>query len=105
MSEPRDDAEETYALVDFHTARSPWEARIIVAIMADAYIPAFVTGGLLTDEFALSQQLSNLEGVCVRVPGNRLADAQAALAAARKAGEMLTEDSDTGDSDSGESEE
>ena len=34
MSEPRDDAEETYALVDFHRARSPWDARIIAAIMA-----------------------------------------------------------------------
>lgn len=100
MSESKDD--ETVELVDFHTARSTWGARIIVAIMADAGIPAFVAGGMLTDEFSLSQQLSNLDGVCVRVPGNRLADAQAAHAAARKAGEMLTEDSDTGESDTGE---
>ncbi len=97
MSEPRDYFEDPVALVDFYRARSPWDARIIAAIMADAGIPAFVANSLLTDEFALSQQLMNLQGVCVRVPSDRLADARKALASARQAGEMLDENSDTGE--------
>lgn len=99
-SEPEDPADPA-ELVDFHQARSPWDARIIAAIMADAGIPAFVAGGLLTDEFAMSQQLMNLQGVQVRVPRDRLEEAQAALAAAREAGKQLSEDSDTGETDEG----
>lgn len=97
MSSDKDEAREPPELVEFHQARNPWDARIIVAIMEDAGIPAFIPGGLLTDEFAMSQQLMNLTAVKVRVPADRLEDAQAALAAARAAGEMLSEDSDTGE--------
>ncbi|MHC5063369.1 MAG: putative signal transducing protein [Planctomycetota bacterium] len=97
MSSNADDPKEHPELVEFHQARNPWEAQIILAIMEDAGIPAFIPGGLLTDEFAMSQQLMNLTAVKIRVPADRLEDAQAALAAAREAGEMLNEDSDTGE--------
>jgi len=95
MIDPTDDPGDPVELVEFHRARSPWDARIVAAIMEDAGIPAFVGDSLLTDEFAMSQQLMNLQDVCVRVPSDRVFEARTALAAAHKAGEMLNEDSDT----------
>ncbi len=97
MTEPSAD------LVPFHTARTPFEARVIVAVLEDAGIPAYVAGGALTDEFALSQQLLNVQGVCVQVRRPDLAAATAALAAAKRTGAALDEDGgDGGDSGEGE---
>jgi hypothetical protein len=76
-------------MVVFHRARSPFEARIVVAVLEDAGIPAFVPGGLLTDEFAMSQRLMNVQSVEVHVPGDRLDEARDALAAAKASGEAL----------------
>ena len=80
------------AVVLFTTARSPLEARIIVAVLADAGIPAFVPGGLLMDEFAVSQRLMNVLSVEVYVPGVHLEGARAALEASRRAGEAMADD-------------
>lgn len=73
----------TDAPVVFRTARTPIEAELIASILHDAEIPAFVAGGLLADEFAMSQRLMNLSSVAVQVPRSRVQDAEAALAAAR----------------------
>jgi hypothetical protein len=86
------DSGDATRLVAFHRARSAWEAQIIAAVLADAGIPAFVAGGLLTDEFAMSQRLMNLQNVEIQVPYDRVDDARDALAAARDAGKMLDED-------------
>jgi hypothetical protein len=73
----------------FTTARNPFEARLIAAILRDADIPVFIEGELLTDEFAMSQRLLNLQGVGLMVPENRVEEATQALAAAREAGKLL----------------
>ena len=39
----------------------------ISAALRDAEIPAYIEGGLLTDEFALSQQLMNAQGTTIKV--------------------------------------
>ncbi len=72
------------SFVKLMTASSIFEARLIVAVLQDAGIPAYRTGGSLVDEFAMSQRLMNLQGVDVHVPSDRLAEAEAALAASRK---------------------
>lgn len=86
------DAEAHPELVTFLEARSAFEARIVVAVLGDAGIPAYAPGGLLLDEFAMSQQLMNLQGVAVQVPADRLQEAQEALAAAKATGESMVDD-------------
>jgi hypothetical protein len=86
MTEPRakpGGGEQRPQIVVFKTARSPLEAELIVGVLRDAGVPAFVEGGLLTDEFAISQRLMNMNAVKIQVPHDRLADAEAALRAAR----------------------
>lgn len=87
-SNPRDHPE----LVVFTTAKSVFEARIIVAVLADAGIPAFVPGGQLQDEFALSQRLMNLQSVAVHVPADRLEDAERVLADAKATGAVALDE-------------
>ena len=71
-------------------ARTAFEARILLAILDDAGIPAFGEGsGALQDEFALSQRLMNTGGVRIFVEEARLEDAQAAIATAREAGKAM----------------
>ena len=76
-------------LVPFRIARTPFEARVIAAVLEAAGIPASTPDGLLADEFATSQRLMNLQNVRVLVPRARLADAEAALLEARTVGEGL----------------
>ncbi len=78
------------SFVEFRQARTPFEAKVIAAVLQDAEIPVLVPGGgMLADEFAVSQRLMNQQGVSVRVPADRVADAEAALAAAKRSGEQL----------------
>ena len=74
--------------VQVTTARTPFEADIIVSILNGAGIPAYRPGGLLVDEFAMSQQMMNLQGVTVYVPANRLEEAREALAEADAQGQV-----------------
>ena len=73
-------------------ARNVFEADVIIGILDEAGIPAYRPGGQLTDEFAISQQMMNLQGVRVYVPSNRLEDAQAALSEADEQGRILAEE-------------
>ncbi len=94
-----DDSHEPLDLVDLKVARNPIEAKIIASVLADSGIQALVGGDSLTDEFALSQRMMNLQGVTVQVRKVDLEAAQAALEAARKAGERLAEQEDADGSD------
>ncbi len=71
------------------TAKSPFEAKIIASILLSENIPAYVGSGMLTDEFAASQALMNLQSVEIKVPADRLEDARKALADADAAKELL----------------
>lgn len=88
-------------LVEFRMAKSPFEAKIIAAVLDDAGIPAFVASGMLADEFALSQRMMNLQGVKVQVAEENLEKAEEALAAAKRSGEELMNDVDVGDGEDG----
>lgn len=72
--------------VAVHRARTGFEARVVVAVLADAGIQAFTPDGMLADEFAMSQRLMNLQGVDVLVRAEDAEAASAALAEARAAG-------------------
>jgi hypothetical protein len=72
--------------VAVHRARTGFEARVVVAVLADAGIEAFTPDGLLADEFAVSQRLMNLQGVDVLVRAEDAEAASVALAEARAAG-------------------
>ena len=73
-------------------ARNVFEADVIVGILDEAGIPSYRSGGQLTDGFAISQQMMNLQGVRVYVPENRLEDAQNVLREADEQGRILAED-------------
>ena len=60
-------------------ASSPDQAKLFVATLKAAGIPAF-TDGSLPDEFSMSQQLMNLAGTKVMVPRAALELAQEELA-------------------------
>ena len=78
------------------TARTVFEADIIVSILNGAGIPAYRPGGLLVDEFAMSQQMMNLQGVRVYVPGNRLEEARKVLEEADAQGGVDGDERPTG---------
>ncbi len=78
------------------TAKSPFEADVLVSILEQAGIPALRSGGMLTDEFAMTQQLMNVGGVEVRVPGDRLEEAMQVLKEADEAGLALDDSFDPG---------
>lgn len=61
------------------TANSPDQAKLFVALLEAAGIPAHVDGDGLADEFATSRRMMNLVGVRVRVPTPALARAQEIL--------------------------
>lgn len=82
---------EAHDLVVFKTARTPIEAELIRGVLNSAEIPAFVEGGMLNDEFAMSQRLMNIGAVTIKVPRSRLAEAHAALAEARESASEVDE--------------
>ncbi len=53
-------------------ASTPDQARIYVAMLEAAGIPAFVDGNASADEFAMSQRLLNVSNVRVLVPTEAL---------------------------------
>lgn len=61
------------------TATTPEQAKLFVATLKAAGIPAF-TDGVLQDEFAVSQRMMNLISVKVMVPCNALERATEVLA-------------------------
>jgi len=79
-------------VVTLEIAHSPFEAQVIVGVLQEANIPAYISGQVLADEFAISQALMNLAQVEIQVPRSKLGEARAVLAAARRAGEDLDED-------------
>ena len=79
------------------TARTVFEADVIVGILDEAGIPAYRPGGQLMDEFAISQQMMNLQGVRVYVPEDRKMEAQEALAEADRQGRILQEGEESSD--------
>ncbi len=87
MTEP----ESHDAPVEFHAAKSPFEARLVATLLRDAGVRVFVAGEALTDEFAMSQRLMNLQGVTVMVAPEDLERARAVLAEAKEAGRLLEE--------------
>ena len=72
--------------VAVHRARTGFEARVVVAVLADAGIEAFTPDVMLADEFAMSQRLMNLQGADVLVRAEDAEAASEALAEARAAG-------------------
>ena len=93
MSNPDDDTKhEAPDLVDLHNAKTPFEAQVIAGVLRDAQIEVYVASGLLTDEFAVSQRLMNLQGVAIRVRREDLDRANEALEAARAAGRQFDEE-------------
>lgn len=78
-------------IVELQRARSPLEAELIVSVLREAGVPAFVAGGMLADEFAVSQRLMNIHAVAIQVPRDRLDDARAALAQARANAALVEE--------------
>jgi hypothetical protein len=60
------------------TARTPEQAKLFVATLKAAGIPAF-TDGVLQDEFAMSQRMMNLISVKVMVPSDALERAKEVL--------------------------
>lgn len=79
-------------VVTLEIAHSPFEAQVIVGVLQEANIPAYISGQVLTDEFAMSQALMNLAQVEIQVPRSKLGEARAVLAAARRSGEDMDED-------------
>ena len=95
MSTSSDDA--SLELVDLVQAKSPFEAQVIVGVLHAAGVAAYVQGGLLADEFAMSQQLMNLRSVAVQVPAAQAELGRQALAEAHEAGELLSRIDEDGD--------
>lgn len=58
------------------TARTPTEAKLFAAMLEAEGIPAYVEGGSLSDEFAVSQKLMNVSGTKVKVREDHLTQAQ-----------------------------
>ena len=84
-------------LVEFEHASTPFEAKVIAAVLAAADIPAFIDGEQLTDEFAAAQRLMNLRGTTIMVPAAAADRARAAIEAARAAGRAIAEDAHAAD--------
>ena len=84
------------------TAKSVFEADIMVGILTEAGIPAYRPGGMLTDFFAASQQLMNVQGVDVLVPDDRVEEARKLLAEADEQGKILAQQEDDDSDDEGE---
>lgn len=90
---------DTNAPVLLTTARTNFEAKVIVSVLAGEGIPAFHATGNLMDEFAVTQAMMNLQGVEVLVAAASLERAKAVLAAAREAGKFIDADDGGADGD------
>jgi hypothetical protein len=85
--------ERDFELVHLETAPSPPIAEMLLEMLQDRGIPAYVNGRLLQDEWAISQILLGRVGVSIQVPRKHLEAAKKILAEAREAGrEMETEE-------------
>lgn len=85
------------------SAHSPFEAQVVATILQDAGIPAYVSGRMLTDPVAISQELMNVAEVEIQVPADRLDEARKVVEEARKAGKLLDRpDFDPGSQTEGE---
>lgn len=71
------------------SAHTPFEAQLVATILQDAGIPAYVSGQMLTDPVAISQELMNVAEVEIQVPADRLEEARRLLEDARRAGKLL----------------
>jgi hypothetical protein len=78
-------------LVVLTTPATAFEAKVILAVLEDAGVAAYGASGLLMDEFAMSQALMNV-GTEIRVRAADRESAAAALAGAKKAGELLDQE-------------
>lgn len=81
-------------LVELLRAKTPFEARIIAAVLGNAGIPSWVDDGTRLDEFSITQSMMNLQQVAVRVRSTDLDAARTAIAEAKKAGAEMSEDTD-----------
>lgn len=73
-------------------ARTPFEARIILGILEEAGIPAYIDGTSLADEVAVSRLLMNAAGVRIQVRQVDLDAAVQAIAAAKAQAPQLEAD-------------
>ena len=80
---------EDIEIVDLETAPSPIIAGMIVQALRSAGIPAFVNGGMLQDEFAITQKLLGLNEVTIQVRKDQLEDAKKIREMMHEAGKDL----------------
>jgi pyrroline-5-carboxylate reductase len=85
---------ESHEPVLLTTARTNFEAKVIVSVLAGAGIQAFNTTGNLMDEFAVTQTFMNLQGVDVLVAQSSVDEANRVLDAAREVGKFIECDED-----------
>lgn len=71
-------------LVTLAWARTEAQAYLIFGLLKGAGIPAYVSGALLQDEWAMFQKLTGQLSVEVKVPASHLEDARALLEEARQ---------------------
>jgi len=79
-------------LVTLHVAPSAHIARMIVNLLIEAGIPAWVEGAALADEGAVAQMALGVIGRDIQVARDTLAEAQEVLAAMKEAGAAMSED-------------
>ena len=75
------DHQEEFVRID--VAKTPFEARVVVSILQEAGIPAYVDGANLQDEYAISQAIMNNVGVRITVRADQVEAAYEAINAAR----------------------
>lgn len=80
------------ALVVFRSVGTESEAKVIQALLAGAGIPAVVEGGMLMDEWAVSQRALGSLGVEVKIPASAVDEAESIIVQARAAGAEMGED-------------
>ena len=72
-------------------ARTPVEAQVVLALLRAEGIAAYVNGGALTDEFAVSQRLMRLQGAEIEVGEQDFDQAQRVLKEARDQRDLSSE--------------
>ena len=75
------------------TAKTAFDAQVVVGILREAGIPAYVGGALLTDPVAVSELLANTRQVDIKVPVDRVAEARDAVRSADAASHLLDDPS------------
>lgn len=87
------DSSKTFILEE---AKTPMEAMIIKGLLDQAGIEAKILGDELTDEFAASQALMNLNAVKIEVAADDAERARAIISDARAAGRIMEKQGDAG---------